>query len=178
MFKETYSAAANPDLIETDELHVLFAGESQTLPDHRLGPKIYDYFLLHFVEQGKGTFRTESASYELSEGDGFLILPDQLVSYASDVAEPWRYRWIAFTGVKAAELVKRVGFTPQQPVFRQGGNSPIPAMLSSVLQAFQTKKTAPICCRWGCFIKLWPKLKRRLAWPPRCRRANRAFSGS
>ncbi|EOS58302.1 MULTISPECIES: AraC family transcriptional regulator [Paenibacillus] len=142
MLKETYSAAANPDLIETDELHVLFAGESQTLPDHRLGPKIYDYYLLHFVEQGKGTFRTESASYELSKGNGFLILPDQLVSYASDVTEPWRYRWIAFTGVKAAELVKRAGFTPQQPVFRQDGDSPIPALLSSVLQAFQAKKNS------------------------------------
>lgn len=142
MKQETYSAAANPDLFEAEDLHVLFAGESQTLPDHRLGPKVYDYFLLHFVEQGKGYFRTESASYELSCGDGFLILPDQLVTYASDVAEPWRYRWIAFTGTQAAELVERAGFTPKQPVFRHGGNSPIPAMLSGVLQAFQAKKNS------------------------------------
>lgn len=177
MKRETYSAAANPDLFEAEDLHVLFAGESQTLPDHRLGPKVYDYYLLHFVEQGKGSFRTESASYELSEGDGFLILPDQLVSYASDVVDPWRYRWIAFTGAKATDLVSRAGFTPEQPVFRQGDGSPIPSMLSSVLQTFQTKKTAPICYRWGCCIKSWPRPRRRSAWLPRCRRANRAFSG-
>lgn len=140
MIQETYSAAANPDIDEANDLHVLFAGESQTRADHRLGPKVYDYFLLHFVEQGKGSFRTESAAYELSEGDCFLIHPEQLVSYASDLGEPWRYRWIAFIGANAAELVRRAGFTPELPVFRRGQASRIPDMLRSVLQAFQSKQ--------------------------------------
>ncbi|MGG6310970.1 AraC family ligand binding domain-containing protein [Paenibacillus macerans] len=142
MIQETYSAAANPEVTEAEDLHVLFAGESQTRADHRLGPKVYDYFLLHFVEQGKGNFRTESAAYELSEGDCFLILPEQLVSYASDLKDPWRYRWIAFTGDKAAGLVGRSGFTPEQPVCRLGKDSRIPDMLRNVLQIFQSKKAS------------------------------------
>lgn len=148
--QETYSAAANPELGEIHDLHVLFAGESQTRADHKLGPKVYDYYLLHFVEQGKGTFRTEHAHYNLTVGDCFLIQPDQLVSYASDHGEPWRYRWIAFAGEQAGPLVQRAGFTPRLPVFRPGGDSRIPALLDAVLQAFRGKKTSSHPASLGC----------------------------
>lgn len=140
VLKETYSSAANPEIDEVSDLHVLFAGESQTVPNHRLGPKVYDYFLLHYVERGKGNFRTEFASYELQPNDCFLIQPDQLVSYASDVNEPWRYRWIAFTGESAAELITRAGFTPQFPVFHSKNDSRIPEIIEAVLASFRTKK--------------------------------------
>ncbi|MEF2968944.1 AraC family transcriptional regulator [Paenibacillus sp. M1] len=140
MAQETYSAAANPEIGEVSDLYVLIAGESQTKAEHKLGPKIYDYFLLHFVEQGKGSFQTEFAHYDLSQGDCFLIQPDQLVSYASDARDPWRYRWIAFAGEKAHGLISRAGFTPQLPVFRPGGYSRIPELLEAVLQAFRSKK--------------------------------------
>ncbi len=140
MILESYSAAANPEISEVSDLHVLFAGESQTQADHRLGPKVYDYYLLHFVEEGKGSFQTEFAHYDLSQGDCFLILPDQLVSYASDRVEPWRYRWIAFNGEQTHHLISRAGFTPHQPVFRPGPNSRIPGLLEAVLQAFRSKK--------------------------------------
>lgn len=140
VLEETYSSAANPEINEVSDLHVLFAGESQTVPDHRLGPKVYDYFLLHYVEGGRGQFRTEFASYELQRSDCFLIQPDQLVSYASDANEPWRYRWIAFTGKSAAELITRAGFTPQIPVFHTRSDSHIPKILEAVLTLFRSKQ--------------------------------------
>lgn len=148
--QETYSAAANPELGEIHDLHVLFAGESQTRADHKLGPKVYDYYLLHFVEQGKGTFRTEYAHYNLTGGDCFLIQPDQLVSYASDHQDPWRYRWIAFAGERAETLVQRAGFTPRLPVFRPGEDSQVPSMLEAVLQAFRSKKNSSHPASLGC----------------------------
>lgn len=147
---ENYSAAANPEISEKSDLYVLFAGESQTMADHRLGPKVYDYFLLHCVEKGKGSFRTEFAQYELGEHDCFLIQPDQLVSYASDDNEPWRYRWIAFTGSKAAELISHAGFTPQLPVFSSGENSKIPELLESVLKSFRSKNPSSQLSSLGC----------------------------
>lgn len=150
MVQETYSAAANPEISDASGLHVLFAGESQTQADHRLGPKVYDYFLLHFVEQGKGSFRTEFGHYDLSQGDCFLIQPDQLVSYASDHADPWRYRWIAFSGDEAPRLIARAGFTPQLPVFRPGPDSRIPGLLETVLQAFRSKKPSSNMASLGC----------------------------
>ncbi|CAM2846990.1 AraC family transcriptional regulator [Paenibacillus sediminis] len=137
---ETYSVASNPVYYEGNALHVLFAGESQTKPNHVLGPKIYDYFLLHYVEHGKGTFRTEHHTYHLHEGDCFLIHPDQLVSYSSDPVHPWRYRWVAFTGDEAYELVQSAGFHPSEPVARTGRECRMQAFLSSILRVFYERK--------------------------------------
>lgn len=162
MPEKTYSAAANPETSEMHGLYVLFAGESQTMAEHRLGPKVYDYYLLHFVERGKGSFRTEFAHYDLSQGDCFLIQPDQLVSYASDNDDPWGYRWIAFSGEKAQSLIARAGFTPKLPVFRSGEASRIPLLLESVLQAFRSKKPSSHLASLGCLYLIMAEAEEKL----------------
>lgn len=140
MVEERYSVAAGPEQIDDSDLHVLFAGESRTEPNHKLGPKVYDYFLFHFVEHGKGSFHTEYSTYELTEGDGFLIHPEQLVSYESDSKDPWHYRWIAFNGANSHKFVQRAGFQPELPVFRATANSAIPELLQLTLQAFHHQR--------------------------------------
>lgn len=137
----TYSVAANPVYHDGISLHVLFAGESQTDPLHALGPKIYDYYLLHFVESGKGTFRTEHHTYELGERSCFLIHPGQLVSYVSDTEDPWCYRWVAFIGQEAENRVNEAGFVTNHSVFSSMKADPmIPSAISHMQEAFYTKK--------------------------------------
>lgn len=138
--EHTYSVGSNPVYYDKQNLHVLFAGESQTLPIHQAGPKIYDYYLLHFIESGSGVFRTEHHTYELCRGDCFLIHPGQLVSYISDKDQPWRYRWVAFTGSEADSLVLQTGFTPQKPVLSTPKDSIIPTALSGIMQTFNANK--------------------------------------
>ncbi|MGN7761107.1 AraC family ligand binding domain-containing protein [Paenibacillus sp. 22594] len=138
--EHTYSVGSNPVVYDSQHLHVLFAGESQTLPLHQAGPKIYDYFLLHFIESGFGTFRTEERKYELGPGDCFLIHPGQLVSYLSDEDQPWRYRWAAFTGTDADALVLQAGFTPQKPVLSTLEGSAFPGAMAGMMRAFYAGK--------------------------------------
>ncbi|GGF74394.1 AraC family transcriptional regulator [Paenibacillus albidus] len=138
--EHTYSVGSNPVYYDNQRRHVLFAGQSQTLPNHQAGPKIYDYYLLHFIVSGSGTFRTEQRTYELGAGDCFLIHPGQLVSYVSDPRQPWHYRWAAFTGIEADSLVLRAGFTPLQPVLSAGEESTIPGALEGMMQAFYANK--------------------------------------
>lgn len=175
MIQETYSAAANPEISETSELHVLFAGESQTVNNHRLGPKVYDYYLLHYVEEGQGSFQTEYAQYDLQAGDCFLILPEQLVSYASDPEKPWRYRWIAFAGVQANLLIERAGFTARTAVCSPGTESSIPSLLEQVLQTFRSKNQTPISPRSAVSISSWQKQSNRSCKQVSFRQVNRAF---
>lgn len=138
--EHTYSVGSNPVYYDKQNLHVLFAGESQTLPIHQAGPKIYDYYLLHFIESGSGVFRTEHHTYELGAGDCFLIHPGQLVSYISDKEQPWRYRWAAFTGSEAESLVLQTGFTPQKTVLSTPKDSIITVALSGIMRAFNANK--------------------------------------
>ncbi|MHA6480610.1 AraC family transcriptional regulator [Paenibacillus sp. strain BS8-2] len=121
MTQETYTVASNPNPITdtgraSTPLHVLFAGESQTKGGHRLGPKVYDFYLMHLVISGKGTFIINGIRHELSAGSTFLIQPEELISYESDLDDPWRYRWIAFSGSMAQGLVQGAGFGEKSPV--------------------------------------------------------------
>lgn len=138
--EETYAVASNPVYHENSPLHVLFAGESQTKPVHAVGPKIYDYYLLHYVEKGKGFFRSEHRTYELAEGSCFLILPGKLVSYSSDANHPWSYRWTAFSGSEALALVESAGFGSSQPVLFTDSGSIIPESIRHMQEAFYSKK--------------------------------------
>lgn len=133
---DTYAVASNPVYYENQPLHVLFAGESQTPPMHKLGPKIYDYCLLHYIESGRGRFHTEQRTYDLGAGDCFLIHPGQLVSYISDEGDPWRYRWAAFTGSSSERLARQAGLSPESPVLKAGQGSTIPRALAAMIQAF------------------------------------------
>ncbi len=136
---ETYSVASNPRLeeLKEQELCVLFAGESQTKPNHRLGPKIYDYYLLHHVLSGSGSFQTENRTFQLDRGASFLIAPGKLVSYSSDAYKPWRYRWIAFQGGGADKLLGTCGIEPHNPVFFPAKARRISAYLLAVQQSFR-----------------------------------------
>ncbi|MBB6637852.1 AraC family transcriptional regulator [Cohnella thailandensis] len=130
--------AAGPDR-QGEPLSVLFAGESQTKPEHKVGPKVVDYFLLHHVLSGRGTFVSGDLRAELRAGQSFLIHPGHLVSYESDPADPWRYLWIAFAGPLADELARNAGLSVESPIADTGSN-PLPAAcFEAIFETFRLK---------------------------------------
>jgi len=132
----TYRVVSNPVTIVPGELTVLFAGESQTRPGHRVGPKITDYFLLHHVTSGMGKFHLGDFEATLGAGDTFLIPPNQLAAYESDGSDPWRYRWVAFTGGRAAALVAEAGLSDGRYVARTDGNRAPGERCRQIYEAF------------------------------------------
>lgn len=136
---ESYLVATNPNMLGENEqwLHVLFAGESQTKPGHQLGPKVYDFYLMHVVLYGKGTFTTEHGRYELKAGDTFLIRPNALISYASDATQPWLYRWVAFRGREAEQLLQLAGFTDGQDVLTSEPLAKLTEYYKEIIDAFR-----------------------------------------
>ncbi len=120
MLQDTYMVASNPFIAheQIQALNLLFAGESQTKPAHRLGPKVYDFYLMHLVLSGKGIFVLNGVEHPLEAGHIFLIKPEQLISYESDSELPWRYRWVAFNGPQAAELIASSGFTDNKQLLQ------------------------------------------------------------
>lgn len=110
-----FTVAINPEL-PSSTLGVLFSGHSQTEPQHEVGPQILDHYLIHYVISGKGSFHSQDRVYHLKAGDSFLIYPGELVSYRSDDVDPWRYRWIAFTGSESEPILAQVGITAHTPI--------------------------------------------------------------
>ena len=103
---------------EFNDLYVYCCGCSQTLPHHSFGPAIKPHFMIHYIINGKGTFSFDGKSYPLREGNGFLIIPEELAYYEADGDEPWTYVWVGFGGKRAAEIVSQLGLSMEHPIFR------------------------------------------------------------
>ncbi|MFC4597629.1 AraC family transcriptional regulator [Cohnella hongkongensis] len=98
------------------ELAVLFSGEGQPVPLHKMGPAVHDYYLIHTVLSGYGDFTIGGRSYRCGAGDSFMIFPGELFSYQADDRAPWRYAWFAFVGSGAAAAMEAIGASPDNPV--------------------------------------------------------------
>ncbi|MDQ6421791.1 AraC family transcriptional regulator [Paenibacillus sp. LHD-117] len=100
------------------DFEVLFSGEADVVGGHYIGPAVHDYFLIHVVTEGEGTFETLGQKYRLGAGDAFLIFPDILVKYEANRERPWTYMWIGFSGEQSEKALARIGLTPEKAVIR------------------------------------------------------------
>lgn len=139
MYRETYTVASNSDPDSSSHITVLFSGESQTRPGHQIGPRVYDYYLMHHVISGKGIFVCGGKELELKAGDTFLIEPEQLVRYEADPINPWMYRWVAFQGKGVPEALGKTGLSSSRCIVHTEENS-VPELFSKILHVLQDQK--------------------------------------
>ncbi|TXK81000.1 AraC family transcriptional regulator [Paenibacillus sp. N3.4] len=103
------------------ELYVLFSGEGKPNPLHKMGPAVHDYYLIHTVLAGEGTFEMHNRTYPCKAGDTFIIYPGELFSYVADADRPWHYTWVAFSGRSAGMTLAQAGVILSNAVIQ--GNS-------------------------------------------------------
>ena len=93
------------------ELNPILVGEAQVTPGKVWGPKRLDYYLIHKILKGCGTFYYRDTVYRLQAGQAFILVPGETASWVPDDADPWAYQWIGFTGELAG------AFSSAPPVF-------------------------------------------------------------
>jgi len=98
------------------DLELYYCGTEQCIPGHYFGPGVKDHYKIHFIHSGKGIFILDGIQYSLSEGQVFLISPNDIAYYESDAVDPWRYSWVAFNGLNSEKYLKRMGLSLQHPV--------------------------------------------------------------
>ncbi|GHV13052.1 AraC family transcriptional regulator [Spirochaetia bacterium] len=101
-----------------DDVVVFHSGFCSTLPDYSYGRDVRDYYLIHYCTGGKGTYFTGGVSYNLSEYDGFLILPNTPIVHKADSKDPWDLCWVAFFGKKVDALLKQANLGNNNLIFR------------------------------------------------------------
>jgi len=78
-----------------DVVPMLF-GYENCKSGHSFGPALREYWLIHYVESGFGTFAKGSTTYRVEPGQMFIIRPFEVTLYTADKEQPWTYHWVAF----------------------------------------------------------------------------------
>lgn len=113
-------------------LAVYSCGIQRCGPGHSWGPAVRDHYLIHYITSGKGSFCDGKNRYSLSVGDGFLIVPDNIVSYEADSKDPWEYSWVGFNGTDAKQFMEQTGLLNRPPVFHYDKDSRLKEQLSDI----------------------------------------------
>lgn len=98
-------------------------GWEQCAPLHSFGPSVRNHYLFHYIISGKGMLSSHATDgsvheYELGAGQGFLICPGQINYYAADGDDPWKYAWMEFDGMRAADALWSAGLEQDRPIYR------------------------------------------------------------
>jgi len=99
------------------DLNMYQCGTEKCSSGHFFGPAVRDYYLIHYIIEGKGIFQVGNTTYHLTKGQGFLIWPGVVTFYQADAKDPWNYSWVGFHGLKAEEYLKQANLTLSSPVF-------------------------------------------------------------
>lgn len=83
------------------DLYLCYCGIENCSNGHSFGPAVRNDYLIHYITKGKGIYQVGNKTYEVKEGEYFLICPGVTTFYQADEKEPWSYIWIGFNGMKA-----------------------------------------------------------------------------
>ncbi|MCH4886517.1 AraC family transcriptional regulator [Acidaminobacter sp. JC074] len=114
-------------------INLVFCGKEACLPSHRFGPSKRPHYLFHYIVSGRGKFMKKTHSYDLSEGQGFLITPGEVTTYQADHDKPWTYLWLCFDGTDAEEILKACGLSRSHPIFNGGDHKAICDLMHRII---------------------------------------------
>ena len=75
--------------------------------NYSFGPTVRDNYVLHFIVDGKGTFKIDGTTTELKTGDMFILPKGKVTFYQADSKHPWTYLWVGFSGSKAESILNK-----------------------------------------------------------------------
>ena len=101
-------------------LQMRACGWEECSSGHSFGPAARDYYLLHVIEDGEGEYFLEDRHYKLGKNQAFLIFPGDVTFYRADEKNPWKYRWIGYSGIAAADYTRQAGISRENPIVNLG----------------------------------------------------------
>lgn len=77
--------------------------------------KCRDYYYLHFIEKGQGTFVLDGIPHEAPAGTLVFFYPGVSASYHDETATPWRFMWARLCGRDLPAALKQLGISRRHP---------------------------------------------------------------
>jgi AraC-like DNA-binding protein len=104
--------------INHTDLNIYGCGYEDCPPGYSSPQFLREYYIIHYIHSGKGTFQIGGNTYPLGKGHGFLITPSTYVDYYPDSEDPWSYSWVCFHGLKAEYYLNLINLSIKNPIFK------------------------------------------------------------
>ncbi|MBQ3047301.1 MAG: AraC family transcriptional regulator [Clostridia bacterium] len=99
-----------PSIPNLSDMTIYESGWENNAPGKSFGPYVRDYYLLHFVLEGKGTYIIDGKELAVKSNQVFLIPPNVTTTYFAHSEDPWKYFWIGFNANQCKDLMESCGF--------------------------------------------------------------------
>jgi len=134
-------------------------GSHECDPYYSVGPYVRNQYLFHYVFSGKGVLTYEdtdknTVKHEVKAGQGFMISPNTVASYAADGTHPWKYYWIEFGGIKAGEAVREAGLTKGQQIYNSKDKKEQSKMIKAMQYMAENGDASPFEIIGHCYLFL------------------------
>ncbi len=123
-----------------DELNILFAGSQQCSPCYSFKGR-RDHYIIHYVVEGSGQLYINNKKHQLKRGCSFIISPMQRNKYQASSRSPWKYRWIGFSGERVRGMLKSVGISEKECIFRQPFSEEMEACYQEMFELLESKES-------------------------------------
>lgn len=134
MFSQRYSI--NPAFTANSSLYIHQCGWEDCRPGHSFVTTRQDHYLIHCVFCGCGRLTLRGTVYEVGAGQGFLLPPGIVGTYAADDRDPWHYGWLGFNGVDSRRVLSLCGLSEERPVFTLRDTRAAACCIGGLLEAY------------------------------------------
>lgn len=69
--------------------------------------RVYQNFVLHYIDQGEGFLEINNIKYHLKKGDGYIIQKSQDVYYYPNKNNPWTTYWVGLSGSELYDALSK-----------------------------------------------------------------------
>jgi len=124
---------------ESIELFLSYCGIEQCERGHRFGPNNREVHLLHIVLEGKGILEIDGQVFQLEKNDIFYVPKDFSAFYQADYETPWKYLWVAISGIMVSETICQAGLN-EKVFVRKLSEQTVKEVQESVEKILETYK--------------------------------------
>lgn len=126
------------------ESTILFMGQYSCPPNYFYrGNNVRDNYVIHFIQEGQGTFSSANHSaVTLKRGDVFILPKGVPCFYQADGKNPWKYFWIGLSGTKIKTMLSGSQLSTKR-YLRQVQDSEFYKHLLQLYQALKQPSSLP-----------------------------------
>lgn len=119
---------------KSKELYLLSCGYEACSSTQSCGPIKRDYYILHFVLSGSGSFYINGKLFNISKNQCFFIEPNISTLYQANPDNPWTYCWICFNGSAVPTFLNQANISIDTPVITLPNTKKYFKLISNILK--------------------------------------------